>query len=37
LKYRWASGDELLFGPVHRLRAHAADAARLFAEREVRV
>ncbi|GHC60879.1 acyl-CoA dehydrogenase family protein [Streptomyces flavofungini] len=26
-----ASGDELLFGPVHRLRAHAADRAGLFA------
>ncbi|WJV48062.1 acyl-CoA dehydrogenase family protein [Streptomyces flavofungini] len=26
-----ASGDELLFGPVHRLRAHAAERAGLFA------
>ncbi|MEU4166451.1 acyl-CoA dehydrogenase family protein [Streptomyces sp. NPDC026665] len=30
LYFKRASGDELLFGPVHRLRAHAADAARLF-------
>lgn len=29
-----ASGDELLFGPVHRLRAHAADRAGLFAAAE---
>ncbi|MDQ0600996.1 alkylation response protein AidB-like acyl-CoA dehydrogenase [Streptomyces canus] len=28
--FKRAAGDELLFGPVHRLRAHAADAARLF-------
>ncbi|WP_405657605.1 acyl-CoA dehydrogenase family protein [Streptomyces sp. RK9] len=26
-----ASGDELLFGPVHRLRAHAAERAGVFA------
>ncbi|MEU7334984.1 acyl-CoA dehydrogenase family protein [Streptomyces sp. NPDC007074] len=30
LYFKRASGDELLFGPVHRLRAHAADDARLF-------
>ncbi|MCD9880500.1 acyl-CoA dehydrogenase family protein [Streptomyces guryensis] len=30
LYFKRASGDELLFGPVHRLRAHAADAAHLF-------
>ncbi|MET8134458.1 acyl-CoA dehydrogenase family protein [Streptomyces sp. NPDC005251] len=30
LYFKRASGDELLFGPVHRLRAHAADVARLF-------
>ncbi|MES5821803.1 acyl-CoA dehydrogenase family protein [Streptomyces sp. RG80] len=30
LYFKRAAGDELLFGPVHRLRAHAADAARLF-------
>jgi alkylation response protein AidB-like acyl-CoA dehydrogenase len=30
LYFKRASGDELLFGPVHRLRAHAADTARLF-------
>lgn len=32
-----AAGDELLFGPVHRLRAHAAGAAGLFEQREVAV
>ncbi|WP_405871779.1 acyl-CoA dehydrogenase family protein [Streptomyces sp. NBC_00005] len=37
LFFKRASGDELLFGPVHRLRAHAADAARLFEGREVAV
>jgi alkylation response protein AidB-like acyl-CoA dehydrogenase len=37
LYFKRASGDELLFGPVHRLRAHAADAARLFAGGEVAV
>ena len=30
LYFKRAAGDELLFGPVHRLRAFAADAARLF-------
>ncbi|WP_405584194.1 acyl-CoA dehydrogenase family protein [Streptomyces sp. NBC_01092] len=30
LYFKRAAGDELLFGPVHRLRAHAADTARLF-------
>jgi len=30
LYFKRASGDELLFGPAHRLRAHAADAAGLF-------
>jgi alkylation response protein AidB-like acyl-CoA dehydrogenase len=37
LYFKRASGDELLFGPVHRLRAHAADTARLFDGGEVRV
>ncbi|MGW3666446.1 acyl-CoA dehydrogenase family protein [Streptomyces sp. NPDC005141] len=37
LYFKRASGDELLFGPVHRLRAHAADAARLFDGGEVAV
>jgi len=37
LSFKRASGDELLFGPVHRLRAHAAEAARLFEGREVSV
>jgi alkylation response protein AidB-like acyl-CoA dehydrogenase len=37
LYFKRVSGDELLFGPVHRLRAHAADAARLFAGQEVRM
>ncbi|MGW2518857.1 acyl-CoA dehydrogenase family protein [Streptomyces sp. NPDC001617] len=37
LSFKRASGDELLFGPVHRLRAHAAAAARLFEGREVSV
>ncbi|PKT67640.1 acyl-CoA dehydrogenase [Streptomyces populi] len=37
LYFKRASGDELLFGPVHRLRAHAADAARLFDGGEVTV
>ncbi|MGI5455672.1 acyl-CoA dehydrogenase family protein [Streptomyces sp. CA-249302] len=37
LYFKRASGDELLFGPVHRLRARAADAARLFEGREVSV
>ncbi|MFH0520913.1 acyl-CoA dehydrogenase family protein [Streptomyces sp. M41] len=34
LYFKRAAGDELLFGPVHRLRAHAADAARLFTAAE---
>ncbi|MDO0933985.1 acyl-CoA dehydrogenase family protein [Streptomyces sp. DG2A-72] len=37
LYFKRAAGDELLFGPVHRLRAHAADVARLFAGGEVTV
>ncbi|ELP69253.1 acyl-CoA dehydrogenase family protein [Streptomyces turgidiscabies] len=37
LYFKRAAGDELLFGPVHRLRAHAADAARLFDTGEVTV
>ncbi|MFF4834752.1 acyl-CoA dehydrogenase family protein [Streptomyces sp. NPDC001315] len=37
LYFKRAAGDELLFGPVHRLRAHAAETARLFEEREVAV
>ncbi|WP_328554934.1 acyl-CoA dehydrogenase family protein [Streptomyces sp. NBC_00358] len=37
LYFKRASGDELLFGPVHRLRAHAADTARLFDGGEVTV
>ncbi|MFF7184980.1 acyl-CoA dehydrogenase family protein [Streptomyces sp. NPDC008222] len=35
LYFKRAAGDELLFGPVHRLRAHAAGTARLFTETEV--
>ncbi|TLS39476.1 acyl-CoA dehydrogenase, partial [Streptomyces montanus] len=35
--FQRAVGDELLFGPVHRLRAYAADAARLFDGGEVTV
>jgi alkylation response protein AidB-like acyl-CoA dehydrogenase len=35
--FKRATADELLFGPAHRLRAHAADAARLFAGTEVSV
>ncbi|QCX77308.1 Acyl-CoA dehydrogenase [Streptomyces sp. YIM 121038] len=31
LFFKRASGDELLFGPAHRLRAHAAERAGLFA------
>ncbi|MCI3931353.1 acyl-CoA dehydrogenase family protein [Streptomyces sp. AN091965] len=31
LFFKRASGDELLFGPAHRLRAHAAESAGLFA------
>lgn len=37
LYFKRASGDELLFGPVHRLRRYAADAARLFDGGEVTV
>ncbi|MFC5220780.1 acyl-CoA dehydrogenase family protein [Streptomyces coerulescens] len=37
LYFKRAAGDELLFGPVHRLRAHAADTARLFDTQEVAV
>ncbi|MER5787797.1 acyl-CoA dehydrogenase family protein [Streptomyces sp. NPDC001980] len=37
LYFKRAAGDELLFGPGHRLRAHAAEAAGLFAGREVAV
>ncbi|GGN61528.1 acyl-CoA dehydrogenase [Streptomyces albiflavescens] len=37
LYFKRASGDELLFGPVHRLRGYAADAARLFDGGEVAV
>jgi alkylation response protein AidB-like acyl-CoA dehydrogenase len=37
LYFKRAAGDELLFGPVHRLRAYAADAARLFDGVEVAV
>jgi alkylation response protein AidB-like acyl-CoA dehydrogenase len=35
--FKRATADELLFGPVHRLRAHAADGARLFTRAEVTV
>ena len=37
LYFKRAAGDELLFGPVHRLRAHAADTAHLFESAEVAV
>jgi alkylation response protein AidB-like acyl-CoA dehydrogenase len=37
LYFKRAAGDELLFGPVHRLRAHAAEGAHLFESREVTV
>ncbi|MFF4957373.1 acyl-CoA dehydrogenase family protein [Streptomyces sp. NPDC001222] len=37
LYFKRAAGDELLFGPAHRLRAHAAGTARLFIETEVAV
>ncbi|MFI6278719.1 acyl-CoA dehydrogenase family protein [Streptomyces sp. NPDC050988] len=37
LYFKRSAGDELLFGPVHRLREHAADAARLFGGGEVAV
>ncbi|MET7616044.1 acyl-CoA dehydrogenase family protein [Streptomyces sp. NPDC005408] len=33
LYFKRAAADELLFGPVHRLRAHAAERAGLFAVR----
>lgn len=36
LYFKRAAGDELLFGPVHRLRAHAAAEARLFGTSAVR-
>ncbi|MFE0421666.1 acyl-CoA dehydrogenase family protein [Streptomyces sp. NPDC058953] len=32
LFFKRAAADELLFGPVHRLRAHAADRSGLFAQ-----
>ncbi|MBC9730107.1 acyl-CoA dehydrogenase family protein [Streptomyces sp. TRM68367] len=35
LYFKRSCGDELLFGPVHRLRARAADRARLFEQEEV--
>ncbi|MFF4017822.1 acyl-CoA dehydrogenase family protein [Streptomyces sp. NPDC001843] len=37
LYFKRAAGDELLFGPVHRLRARAAAEARLFEREEVAV
>ncbi|MEU6218442.1 acyl-CoA dehydrogenase family protein [Streptomyces sp. NPDC047022] len=37
LYFKRAAGDELLFGPVHRLRAHAAEGAGLFTLGEVAV
>ncbi|MFE0453399.1 acyl-CoA dehydrogenase family protein [Streptomyces sp. NPDC058914] len=37
LYFKRAAGDELLFGPVHRLRARAAETARLFERKEVAV
>ncbi|MEU5532872.1 acyl-CoA dehydrogenase family protein [Streptomyces sp. NPDC020362] len=37
LYFKRAAGDELLFGPVHRLRDRAAEAAGLFARGEVAV
>ncbi|MFE5816623.1 acyl-CoA dehydrogenase family protein [Streptomyces sp. NPDC056479] len=37
LYFKRAAGDELLFGPVHRLRAYAADTTRLFDAQEVAV
>ncbi|MGW1007182.1 acyl-CoA dehydrogenase family protein [Streptomyces sp. NPDC002520] len=37
LYFKRAAGDELLFGPVHRLRDRAAERAGLFACREVAV
>ncbi|WP_053853063.1 acyl-CoA dehydrogenase family protein [Streptomyces sp. NRRL B-24085] len=35
--FKRAAADELLFGPAHRLRAHAAEVARLFERTEVSV
>jgi alkylation response protein AidB-like acyl-CoA dehydrogenase len=37
LYFKRAAGDELIFGPVHRLRAYAADVAQLFGGGEVAV
>ncbi|MFG2128786.1 acyl-CoA dehydrogenase family protein [Streptomyces sp. NPDC048751] len=37
LYFKRAAGDELLFGPAHRLRARAAERARLFERAEVAV
>ncbi|SBT94344.1 hypothetical protein GA0115233_108534 [Streptomyces sp. DI166] len=37
LYFKRAAGDELLFGPVHRLRGYAAEVARLFEAAEVTV
>ncbi|MEV6400436.1 acyl-CoA dehydrogenase family protein [Streptomyces sp. NPDC051907] len=37
LYFKRASADELLFGPVHRLRGHAAERAGLFASEAVAV
>ncbi|MFG3021793.1 acyl-CoA dehydrogenase family protein [Streptomyces sp. NPDC048254] len=37
LSFKRAAGDELLFGPVHRLRGQAADAAGLFGGQGVAV
>ncbi|MFG2023310.1 acyl-CoA dehydrogenase family protein [Streptomyces sp. NPDC048825] len=37
LYFKRAAGDELLFGPVHRLRAYAAEQAHLFDSGEVAV
>ncbi|MFE9610207.1 acyl-CoA dehydrogenase family protein [Streptomyces sp. NPDC006012] len=37
LYFKRAAGDELLLGPVHRLRARAADDARLFEQGKVAV
>ncbi|MFD9439401.1 acyl-CoA dehydrogenase family protein [Streptomyces sp. NPDC060006] len=37
LYFKRAAGDELLFGPAHRLRAYAAEEARLFGGGEVAV
>ncbi|MFH9549245.1 acyl-CoA dehydrogenase family protein [Streptomyces sp. NPDC017435] len=37
LSFKRAAGDDLLFGPVHRLRARAAEMSRLFERTEVPV